>query len=110
MEILLLSLNAQSFFDQSYDSLINHLSNASSLKRAKTAAGAIRYLGANNPNVIIVTDEGLVLPENRLVLDKLLAYVQNGGLAIVGLHFPNFTPMDKFDKYIFNSILPILKY
>lgn len=112
MEILLLCLEAQSFFDDSYASLLNHLSNSSQLKRARSAKGAIRYIEANNPNVIIVTDQGLALPENKPVLDKILAYLQTGGLVIVGLHFPNFVNMDEFDRYVYHlsQLHSLLKY
>lgn len=98
-EILLLSLAYQSFLDEIYSSLIDKLSNGSSLKRAKTAAGAIRFLEEHNPKAIIITDEGLTERSNRQVLQKVVAYVKNGGLAIIGLHFPNFVRMDAMENF-----------
>ena len=98
-EILLLSLAFRSFLDESNSSLIDNLYKSAQLKRAKTASGAIQYLEANNPRSILVTDEGLTTTENRAVLDKVVSYVRNGGLVIVGLHFPSFTNMDAFDKF-----------
>jgi hypothetical protein len=98
-EILLLSLAFQSFLDQTYLSLIDGLDKGAHLKRAKSANGAIRYLEANNPKAILVTDEGLTARENGVVFEKVKTYIQNGGMAIIGLHFPNFTNMDVFDKF-----------
>lgn len=33
------------------------------------------------------------------MLAKIKAYIGNGGIAIVGLHFSNFTPIDKFRRF-----------
>ena len=98
-EILFLSLVFQSFLDETYSSLIDDLDKHTCLKRAKAAAGAIRYLEANNPKAILVTDEGLTKAKNRPVLDKVVSYLRNGGLVIIGLHFPNFITMDMFDNF-----------
>ncbi|PQE14199.1 triacylglycerol lipase protein [Rutstroemia sp. NJR-2017a BVV2] len=105
-EILLLSLVCQPFFDESYSALIDKLHESAKLKRVKAADAAIRYLEGNNPRVVLVTDEGLTEPENKAVLEKLVSYVRNGGLAIVGLHFPNFTTMDAFDDFFGAFDLP----
>lgn len=93
-EILLLSLSCQSFFDESYTSLIDSLCKSAQLKRAKTASGTIRYLDANHPTHILVTDEGLTEAKHQAVLDKVVSYVRNGGVVIVGLHFPSFVNFD----------------
>lgn len=98
-EILFLSLAFRSFLDEIYSSLIDDLDRHAHLKRAKAAGGAIRYLEANNPKAILVTDEGLTKAKNRPVLDKVVSYLLNGGLVIIGLHFPSFTAMDVFDKF-----------
>jgi hypothetical protein len=80
-EILLLSLSMQSWLDESYSSLIDELSSKATLKRAKSASGAITYLSANNPRAIIATDEGLTKSSNASVLQKVLSYVNAGGPA-----------------------------
>jgi len=98
-DILLLSLAFQSYFDETYASLIDKLSILSRLKRAKSISGAINYLDANNPKAILVTDEGLTETENRVVRERIVSYVRKGGLIIVGLHFPNFVTMDAFDGF-----------
>lgn len=42
---------------------------------------------------MLITDEGLTDRKNAEVLQKVISYVQNGGIAIIGLHFPNFVTM-----------------
>ena len=98
-EILLLCLAYKEFLDDTYTRLFDRLSESGQLKRAKTAAGALRYLETNSPQAIIVADEGITEHANRTVLDKLVSYVRNGGVAIVGLHFPNFTPPARLNSF-----------
>jgi hypothetical protein len=105
-EILFLSLAMQSFLDDSYSSLVNQLSEKAHIKRAKSPTGAINYLTTTTPRAIIATDEGLTKSSNAAVLEKVLSYIQNGGLMIIGLHFPNFTAMDVFDRFFQTLGLP----
>ena len=100
--ILLLSLAAEFSFNSQYASLINTLSERTQLKKAKTAAGAIRFLEANTPRAIMITDQGVTQPANKAVIDKIIAYVRGGGLAIIGLHFPSQTTGPAF-KALFRS-------
>lgn len=102
-EILLLSLSFQSFLDEIYSSLFDRLSESASLKRAKEAGPAIRYLQRSTPKAIIITDEGLTDQANAEVLQKVVSYVQNGGLAIIGLHFPSFTTMTAMNNLFASS-------
>jgi len=102
-EILLLSLAFKTYLDEMYSSLIDSLSTSAQLKRAKSSNGALRYLEANSPKAILVTDEGLTKTKNRAVLEKVESYVRNGGLVIFGLHFPSFIRMDVFDKFFDES-------
>jgi hypothetical protein len=69
------------------------------VKRVKTANGALRYLDDNNPRAIIVTDQGLTDWRHHEVLRKVQTYIRYGGLAIIGLHFPNFVTWDAFDSF-----------
>jgi len=104
--ILLLSLAASDSFNQQYASLINALNDRTNLKKAKTSAGATRYLDSNTPNVIIVTDQGLTPSANKAVIEKIITYVRAGGLVIVGLHFPQFTNGAAFKAFFRNFGLP----
>lgn len=105
-DILLLSLAMQPFLDDSYSALINQISSKANIKRAKSASGALNFLSAQTPRAILATDEGLTKPSNGPVLEKVLSYVRNGGLLLIGLHFPNFTNMDVFDKFFGDLGLP----
>ena len=104
--ILLVSLAAEGDFNQQYASLINALNDRTNLKKAKTSAGAIRFLESNAPSAIIATDQGLAQPANKLVLDKIITYVRAGGLVIIGLHFPQFTNGPTFKAFFRNFGLP----
>jgi hypothetical protein len=52
-----------------------------------------------NPQAIIITDQGLIDRANANVLQKVLSYIRNGGIAIVGLHFPSFVTMDAMNDF-----------
>lgn len=101
-QVFLLCLSFQSFLDQQYASLIDGISQSAQLKRAKSAAGAIRYLDSNTPKAIVVTDEGLTKPGNTDLLSRIQSYLQNGGVVIFGLHFPSFVT-DTFDSFFEES-------
>ncbi|PYI04664.1 hypothetical protein BO78DRAFT_167109 [Aspergillus sclerotiicarbonarius CBS 121057] len=96
-EILILCIAYKDFLDDNYAPLLNRLGESAHLKRAKTADAAIRCL-ERNPKAVIVADEGVTIPANRIVADKLESYIRQGGLAIFGLFFPGFTPMDRFNN------------
>lgn len=98
-EIFLLSLELKGNLEALYSHVIDRLCKSATLKRAKYAFGAIRYLEANNPRCILVTDEGLSKEKNSAVLDKVVSYAHNGGLVIVGLHFALFMDLDYCDKF-----------
>ncbi|KAL3454637.1 hypothetical protein BJX65DRAFT_301272 [Aspergillus insuetus] len=70
-----------------YASLFDLLSQSVTLKSEKTASDAIQALNEGNLKAVIITDEGLTARANKKVLNKVKTFVQNGGLAIVGLHF-----------------------
>ncbi|CAG8954256.1 hypothetical protein HYFRA_00005876 [Hymenoscyphus fraxineus] len=99
-EILLLSIQMQLPFEESYSSLVDRLSQVANLKRAKTRDAAFRYLGANHPKAILVTDEGLMEEENEAVLGRLKSHLRNGGRVIIGFHFTIFANWDDFNKLL----------
>lgn len=105
-EILLLSLSYIDFFDETYASLLNRLLEVFHVKRVKNATAALRELSNSTFKVIIITDEGLTEPANREVLAKVKTYIEGGGLAIVGLHFPNFITLDRMDGFFKEFDLP----
>ncbi|PYH52888.1 uncharacterized protein BO96DRAFT_468885 [Aspergillus niger CBS 101883] len=78
------------------------------LRRVKTASAALRTIAETTFSAIIITDEGLSHSNQqaREVLAKIKAYIENGGLVIAGLHFPNFSPKDKFRRFFRSFGLP----
>ncbi|KAJ5937356.1 hypothetical protein N7454_004656 [Penicillium verhagenii] len=92
-DILLLSLAYRDFLDETYATLLSRLLAVSNVKRAKTAPRRPPRL--TQPS-----------PANREVLAKIKAYIKAGGLAIIGLHFPNFTNRDQFDNFFKGMGLP----
>ncbi|KAH8589357.1 hypothetical protein B0O99DRAFT_337419 [Bisporella sp. PMI_857] len=105
-EFFLLSLCYKDFVDKTYSSLFQALSAAGHVTRAQTKSGALQYLNRRIPSAILATDEGLTLPENKPVLDKVIAYVKNGGLVILGLHLPNFATWKSIDKLFADFDIP----
>lgn len=102
-EIFLLSLYCASWFDDQYSNLLSRLSEKGTIKRAKEVSGVLRYLNTNEPDVIIITDQGVNTKNGEAVKEKLLSYIRDGGIAIFGLHFTAFHPegldMRAFDKF-----------
>ncbi|KAJ5110601.1 hypothetical protein N7532_001136 [Penicillium argentinense] len=107
-QILLLSLAYSDFIDESYSTLFNRLLKVAVIKRAKTATAALKAIAETTFKAIIITDEGLTESdqETQKVLARIKTYIENGGLTIVGLHFPNFTHMDKFREFFETFGLP----
>ncbi|KAJ5752256.1 hypothetical protein N7520_009173 [Penicillium odoratum] len=113
-QILFVSLAYLEFFDQTYGPLMTRLLEVSRVKRAKTAAGALRALADNTFKAIIIADSGLIAddydikstPETDELLNKIKTYIEGGGLAIVGLHFPNFTNSNQFNTFFERFGLP----
>ncbi|KAL4976419.1 hypothetical protein BDW66DRAFT_150980 [Aspergillus desertorum] len=99
--ILLLCLSYRDFLEKIYSPFYNSLLKVAHVQRAKTASAAIRALASTPFKAVIIADEGLTErdTENQEVLSRLKTYIENGGLAIAGLHFPNFTPMDRFRAF-----------
>ncbi|KAJ5975129.1 hypothetical protein N7481_008836 [Penicillium waksmanii] len=97
--ILLLSLSCLEYFDDVYKPLISRLLDISYLTRVKTTSTALKAIDSTNFKAVIVTDEGLADPENRVVLVKLKDYIESRGLAIVGLRFSNFIRLDRFKVF-----------
>jgi hypothetical protein len=56
------------------------------------------YLIANSFPAVLVTDEGLADEQNKVVLEKLVAYVRNGGRVIIGFHFSTFVQWTDAEK------------
>ncbi|KAL6233780.1 hypothetical protein BDW75DRAFT_183260 [Aspergillus navahoensis] len=107
-QILLLCLSYRAFLDEIYSPLFNSLLEVAHIKRATTASAAIRALASTTFKAVIIADEGLTERDtaNQEVLASVKTYIENGGLAIAGLQFPSFTPMDRFKAFFQTFGLP----
>ncbi|KAL3456493.1 hypothetical protein BJX64DRAFT_270592 [Aspergillus heterothallicus] len=86
-EVLFLSLVPGRRLD-AYIPLRNAINANFRSRYTYTASAAIQALEESFPRVVILVDEGLTSETNRDVLNKLVAYVRNGGVAMIaGLHF-----------------------
>ncbi|GKZ25193.1 hypothetical protein AbraIFM66951_001108 [Aspergillus brasiliensis] len=94
-EILLLCLVDSALIEDLYGTLLERIEERAKLKCATTIEKAVRYL-QQKPKAVIVADEGVTIPANRLVTEELEAYMRNGGLAIFGLCFPAFVDKNRF--------------
>ncbi|GCB25738.1 hypothetical protein AAWM_08623 [Aspergillus awamori] len=81
-EILLLCVAPRDFVGDRFEPLLERLRECADLKRATTIDEALRGLEAN-PKVVIVADEGVTIPVNRLVVEELEEYMRRGGLPWV---------------------------
>jgi hypothetical protein len=100
-QILLLCLSYRDFLDKVYSTLFSRLLEVAHIKHAKSASAMIYALASTTFKAIIIADEGLTERDtaNQEVLARIKCYVENGGLAITGLHFTSFTPMDNFKAF-----------
>ena len=94
-QILLLSLDRQPFFDDMYKRLINTLVSKATIQRASKLNAALNYLSTTTPTRIIITDPGITQPAHSAVLEKVVSYVRDGGIAILAFHFSgSIRPLD----------------
>lgn len=94
-EILLLCITPTDYLGDRVEPLLKRLRECANVKHATTIDEALRGLEAN-PKVVIVADEGVTIPVNRLVVEELEEYMRRGGLAIFGFCFPGFVTKDRF--------------
>jgi hypothetical protein len=106
-QILLISLNCQSWFDETYDSLLAGLESKASIQRAKRAGSAIRRLSEQPlPSAVLITDEALTKKKNAHVWEAVLQYVRQGGTSVVMGHFSSFVPPLKMKPFFAKAGLP----
>jgi hypothetical protein len=64
----------------------------------RTTLQLSNYLIADSFPAVLVTDEGLADEQNKVVLEKLVTYVRNGGRVIIGFHFSTFVQWTDAEK------------
>ncbi|KAF9892330.1 hypothetical protein FE257_002107 [Aspergillus nanangensis] len=87
--------------DAIYPTLIKSLLEVAHITRAKSATAALRTIDETTFKAIIITDGGLAESnqETREVIAKIKSYIENGGLAIVGLHFAGSVDLGQFGDF-----------
>lgn len=82
---------------------IDKLLQVARLKRARTAAAALKYLDDNidtPPRGILVTDPAVAWPENKALLQRIVSYVrEGGGTAVLSYCFSTKISMDGLEKF-----------
>lgn len=83
--ILLVSLGFRSTHTEYWEGLLKRLNASAVVHRAvtpRTAKGLMRKL---KPRAIIITDLGVLQPENAAVVDSLFSYARKGGIVVMGM-------------------------
>jgi hypothetical protein len=101
--VMLLSLENEDWFSESYAPLLSALRAKIEWKQALTSPSALGMLGSPCLSGVLVTDPGVTRPRNAQVLSKLVEYVKSGGSAVVGTMFPTFMPLGEFDAFFQKS-------
>lgn len=75
-----------------HSNLVDAIAAKAVIKRATKPQAALTYLTNNTPSAIIVTDPAIVRPKPALKVmnEKIIEYVRNGGTAILATHFGSF--------------------
>ncbi|KAJ5721215.1 uncharacterized protein N7483_009149 [Penicillium malachiteum] len=94
--------------DPSYRPPIDGLLNMAHVIHATTISDALIEIDHGRFKAIIITDATITNTSGEMegVLVKVKAYVENGGLVIVGLHFPNYASNLEMNRFFAAFNLP----
>ena len=88
--VLLISLNDEDIkFTQIHTHFLTALRARTKYVQVCTSQQALKHLGSPNLISVMATDAAITRPKHKLLLDKLVEYVQNGGTVVVGGQFAN---------------------
>ncbi len=59
----------------------------------------IELLDAKVFDFVLVLDEGIAEDVHSNILERLVAFVRNGGTAIIAQDFPRYCPAEKMDSF-----------
>jgi hypothetical protein len=85
---LVLSLSGPDTLASRNEHFISALRSKIRTVQALNARKALRYLADEDLECVVVADEGINEDENSEVLSSLIAYVNDGGVAVIGCLFP----------------------
>ncbi|KNZ77881.1 RNA polymerase II-associated protein 3 [Termitomyces sp. J132] len=97
--LLLLSLEEDDFFATSNAHCLSAIREKVVVSQALTLSTALTKLDDKHLAGVFVTDTGIVKPENKEILPRLLRYVKQGGVVIVGGSFSSFVSASDMDSF-----------
>ena len=87
--VLLLSLRKNDYFDKKYDGLLSELRARAYVAEATHVARATRFLPTTKPSGVLVTDPAITDKDYAGLMNRLLAYVHEGGTVVFCCDFGN---------------------
>lgn len=88
--VLLLSLENQDFFAEIHTHVLTALQDKLEVVQALRHQDALKHLSSPALAGVFVTDPGIVQVKASAVVNKLVAYVKNGGSAVIAGLFSTF--------------------
>jgi len=101
--VLLLSLENEGFFVEMYAHVLTALRDKLQVIQALTHQDALKHLSSPGLAGVFVTDPGIVRANASAVVDKLVAYVKNGGSAAFAGLFSSFVTPADLNKFFKNA-------
>lgn len=94
--IFLLSLSKESFWDDMYSNLVDAMAAKATIKRGTKPQSALTFLTNNRPSAVLITDPAIVSKKSSFtaINDQIVAYVRNGGTAVLATTFSSFVRSD----------------
>ncbi|EMR69393.1 hypothetical protein MGN70_012521 [Eutypa lata] len=84
-----------------YQRILLKLRKLAIVQEAWNNQEALDLLGQDKtPRAIIITDAGIIDPDNSNVSEKVVEYARNGGTVILGVEFPGNTNATVLDEYM----------
>lgn len=101
--VLLLSLENESFFTEILDHVLKALRDKIQVTQALTHQDALKHLSSPALAGVFVIDAGIVRAKSSAVVNKLVAYVKDGGSAVIAGCFSNFVTSLDLNKFFKNA-------
>jgi hypothetical protein len=105
--VLIISLDANSWFNESYQRTLDKLNTRAALDYATTPDSVLQTLAVQPPQVVLVTDGSVA--QHRNVRTKLFDYVHRGGILVLMGNFSSLTRPSDMDKFFREAGLPWTK-
>ncbi|EMD35990.1 hypothetical protein CERSUDRAFT_156736 [Gelatoporia subvermispora B] len=87
--VLILSLNKESWTEESYAQLYRGLRKNATVSEVLSANAAKHALNNSSPSAVLVTDAAIHERKHRSLLAQVIQYARAGGRVVLGLNFSN---------------------